>query len=109
MALETRKKGINQYYYRKRREAGRVVSEYLGSGPIGELAAMHQEIDNERRLAQRQAQERERQPVIIAEQALGELHQITALLVKAQMLVAGYHQHKGTWRKRRTKTNDANC
>ncbi len=101
MGLETRKNSNNQYFYRKRWKGGRVVSEYMGTGPLGELAALHQEIDNGRRLAKKEAHEQERRSVILAEQALGEIHQLTALLVKVQMLASGYHQHKGTWRKRR--------
>ena len=109
MGLETRKNSNNQYFYRKHWKGGRVVSEYMGTGPLGELAALHQEIDNERRLAKKEAHEQERRSVILADRTLAELHQITSLLVKSQMLLAGYHQHKGTWRKQRTKTNDPNC
>src|SRR5687767_2732684 len=92
----------NRYYYRKHREGGSVVSEYVGAGYAGELAEIfdmedHQEADYKRRKLRKQ----KRQAAAIDAQA-GEVEKITRAITRAYLLLAGYHTHKGQWRKRRS-------
>lgn len=100
MGIETRRNG-HSYYYRKTRQNGRVSSEYVGSG---ELAHLYADLDRSTREA-RAAEAAHRRELARADRAverdawglLAECQQLAGLA----MLAAGYHRHKGTWRKRR--------
>jgi hypothetical protein len=105
MAFESRKGG-RQYYYRAQRAAdGRVVKQYLGGGPAAQAAA---KADSQRRQELQEAR-------AASHAALDELVGVAApldehgrmcdMLVKAELLLAGYHEHKGRWRKRRIRND----
>jgi hypothetical protein len=101
MGWETRD-GRGRYYTRSRRERGRVVREYVGTGPTAEAVAHFDALDRERRAGERAdwAVERARlddlTAPVMAIDALGEA------LARAALLAAGYHRHhRGEWRKRR--------
>lgn len=80
MGWETR--GNSRYYYRKRKVAGRVVSEYVGTG-------LHAA-----RVVAQEAAAREAE--------LDAFYDLTDALVGAALLNAGYHRHhRGEWRKQR--------
>jgi hypothetical protein len=90
------------YYYSKRRVNGRVVSEYVGNGFLAEMLAEQVEAECEERQAKLEAWRAE----LAAEQAIddqvAEACELARSVATAALLVAGYHQHEGTWRKRRT-------
>jgi len=101
MAWETRNGG-GRYYTRNKRLNGRVVREYIGTGPVAELIAAH---DAERR-AEREEERATRNG------RKDELERIAALvdrcwsnastLAAATLVGAGfYRHHRGKWRKRR--------
>ncbi len=100
MAWETRERG-GSYYTRSRREEGRVVREYVGTGEVAELIA---HADETRRLERAERVEAERAEL---ERARGlvdmvpDLDAAVEILVRAEMIAAGYHLHKGEWRRRR--------
>jgi hypothetical protein len=101
MAWETRHG--DRYYYRARWVNGRVVKEYLGAGPIGELAAQADELDRAERRAEREEEDAALEPLDAASALLGELGAGLAAAVAATMTAAGYHRHhRGEWRRRRT-------
>jgi hypothetical protein len=90
-----------RYYTRSRKRGGKVIREYVGGGPVGELAAAADAL----RRAQRQAEwEARRADKARWQAALGPLLELCSragLLVKATLLVAGYTQHaRSSWRKR---------
>jgi hypothetical protein len=101
MAWERR--GAGRYYYRWRKVPGGFVREYGGTGPAGERAAA----EDARRRAEREARAGARR----AEQARGEgadgpagrLCDQTDWLVRAALLIAGYHRADRHWRKRRDR------
>lgn len=100
MAWESR--GSGQYYYKARREGGRVVKEYLGSGEhVAELVTLEAE---SRKIRQLDA-EIERFRLAEADDRdalLSELNAAADLLARAALLAAGYRQHhRGEWRKPR--------
>lgn len=91
----------SQYYYRKRRVNGRVVSEYVGNGLAGELAEIFDAEDRqEAEYKRRETQKQKRQAAAMDRQA-GEVEKLTRAFTQACLLLAGYHTHKGQWRKKR--------
>jgi hypothetical protein len=100
VAWEERERG-GRYYTRSRREGGRVVREYVGGGPAGELAA---EADRERRELAEEQREREREELerlkALAAPVL-EVSEAAEILAHAHLVAAGYHRHKGEYRRAR--------
>jgi hypothetical protein len=95
-------RGDKRYYYRHQWQNGRSVRTYFGTGEAAELAATAdalQRVQREREARQwRQEQERR----AAAEALLIELSEQSDLLVRATLVVAGYHQHdRGAWRRKR--------
>lgn len=90
-----------RYYYRKRRIGKTVVSEYVGSGWVGEAAAALDELDQARRKSEQQAQQQVRSQHMKVESDVERLQDYTRALTRAALILAGYHPHKGQWRKRR--------
>ena len=91
-----------RYYTRSRRENGRVVREYIGSGPTAALIAEMDALDRDRR--QTEAEDRKRLATALAtlDAALDDFGARCDLLARAFLLAAGCRQHKrGEWRKRR--------
>lgn len=92
-----------RYYVKNRRVGKRVISEYIGAGPLADYA---ESLDK----ARRQTEER-RAATWKAAKALEA--EIDALIdsvsvladayTEALMLVSGHHQHKRQWRKRRNE------
>lgn len=98
---EKRERG-GLYYTRSRKEGDRVVREYVGRGPAGELAAR---IDAEKRQQyeeERAARKEERERLETIMEPVEELCAAAEVIAHAALLVSGYHQHnRGEWRKRR--------
>lgn len=89
------------YYYRKVREGGRIRSQYMGSGTVAQLSA---ELDGcerqereQKRCEQRKMRDEERQ----IDRQLTDAETKITTITNATLRAAGYHQHKGQWRKRR--------
>lgn len=106
MGWETRD-GRGRYYTRSRREGGRVVREYVGTGATAEAIAHLDALVRERRAAERSAWSRERSftddltAAVLAFNALGEA------LARAALMAASYHRHhRRAWRKRRHDQDD---
>jgi hypothetical protein len=90
-----------RYYYRKRREGNRVVSEYVGGGFSGQFAEIL-DLENRRETEhkRRELQKQKRQAAAIDRQ-VDQAGTYTQAITRACLLLAGYHTHKGQWRKRR--------
>jgi len=101
MAWERRERG-GLYYTRSRRESGRVVREYVGTGPVAEIAASSDALEKLRREEEAAAARSERERLDALEEPVEELCEAAEVLTSAALLAAGYHRHKrGEWRKRR--------
>lgn len=102
MGWET--KGDKRYYYRKKRVGGRIVSEYVGSGDIGEQAERADREAKQRRKAESEQLRRTKEEIRELDQQIKQsLKQVKAAL-GAVLETSGYHYHKGEWRKQRDMT-----
>ena len=101
MGWETRQ-GQGRYYTRSRKVGGRVVREYLGTGLVGELAALADAADRARRRAERERLKAATSAMAGPDAALADFSRAVDALAAAHLLAAGYRRHnRGEWRKRR--------
>ena len=93
--------GTGRYYYRSERVNGKPVRRYVGKGQIGEVAAATADLRRLEREIKARELKTEKDRLRQAEAPLNELCEITDLLTRAALIVAGYHQHdRGEWRRR---------
>ena len=99
MSWETR--GGNRYYYRKRWENGRPVSEYVGAGMVATAVEALDRIERH----ERESAAAEWRRVVDAERRaarmLAEVDATTQALTAAVLIANGYHVHKRQWRRTR--------
>jgi TPP-dependent pyruvate/acetoin dehydrogenase alpha subunit len=101
MGWEQRKRGAGSYYYQSRRVGDRVRKVYRGGGVLGRLAA---QLDDLKRLERKEENAREIEEKRRLEQRvlfLRELDEAAEVLIRAELLASGCHQHKGQWRRRK--------
>jgi hypothetical protein len=90
------------YYYRPKREGGRVVTEYVGGGEAASLIAQFETADRDRRDMQRHDERAERERMDAEDRAFAEWFQGVEVVANAAIEAAGFHRHhRGEWRKRR--------
>jgi hypothetical protein len=100
MGWEQKRRG-RWYYYRKLRVGGRVRSEYMGTGLLAQMSA---EADNDKRrerAATRAADRATRQAEAEMDMQLADAESALAAMTHATLFAAGFHEHRGQWRKRR--------
>jgi hypothetical protein len=102
MSWETR--GSNRYFTRTRRQNGRVIREYVGTGQLAEIAAYQ---DHMLLVAQRERSSQDRTRLDEIKAAKASLKTVRKQ-VWSQFLMAmsdfGFHLHaRSTWRKRRRR------
>jgi hypothetical protein len=96
-----------RYYTRSKKVNGRVRREYVGSGPVAQLAAQLDAIKRQERQAERAARIAIQEEMQALEAPLTELNDLTNLIARAALLATGYHQHhRGEWRKRREQAEN---
>jgi hypothetical protein len=95
---EKRERG-GLYYTRRRRVGGRVVREYIGTGPAAEAAAA---LDEHERQTREELRKRIREAADLDE-SLREAARLSDLTVAIELVKAGYHNHKGEWRRTRER------
>lgn len=104
MGLEQRRRG-GHYYYRKVRRGRQVVSMYVGAGELATLIAQMDRTDRDERRRARQAAAAA--GLLAVDQDIAALGTLLDILTDVVLLGAGYHRHRGQWRKRRTyETSD---
>ncbi len=99
MGWETRARG-GRYYTRSKKVGGRVVREYVGTGRVAALAA---EIDAVERCEREHASAQlraERDKERSQEATLIDYCRNTDAIMEQALLAAGYHKHKGQWRRK---------
>ena len=91
----------NGYYYRKRRQGKRIISEYVGKDYAGLLA----EVQDAQARQEREAEQQRFRAQVERENAIDEEIEAVAAkvdtLVTAVFLAAGYRQHRRQWRMKR--------
>jgi hypothetical protein len=105
MGLERRQRG-GLYFYRSVRINGRPCKLYLGTERACGTLIKEAEERRRRQQADRDALRVEQRKTARGEAALEEAHSLVELLMTADLLVAGFHLHRGQWRRRR---NHATC
>ncbi|MGO8900087.1 MAG: hypothetical protein ACLQU5_17295 [Isosphaeraceae bacterium] len=91
-----------RYYYKSRRVGSRVESTYFG--PAGEFGALMAYIDGIERLekaADRWREQEERDDANEEERAFAEWFDDVQAVSDAAMAEAGFHKHRGQWRRKR--------
>lgn len=101
MAWERRQRGV-WYYTRSKRRHGRVVREYYGSGEWAQLLAALDAERQDERAAQRETRKAERAEPRALDEALAAFGSALDDAVCATLEAAGYHAHRGSWRRKRT-------
>jgi hypothetical protein len=95
-------RGHRVYYYRSRRVDGRTVKEYVGAGAVGKEAAGRQMEAASRRQQERRDWLRTWAAMEAAGDVQREFWEASGMLVKAALILAGYHLHaRSEWRRRR--------
>jgi hypothetical protein len=100
---EQRKRGTS-YYTRSRRVDGEVRREYVGGGTLGEIAALEDQYERRRREEEAAYWKEEKERLKQDAAFLGELEAVANILVRAHLIAAGCHRHKGEWRRLREST-----
>jgi hypothetical protein len=106
VAWEERERG-GSCYTRSRRSPkdGRVVREYVGTGPFAEIIAASDRTAREIAKAEREQERDQNRRELERLEALAapvlELDRAAEVLVQAHLIAAGYHRHKGEYRRAR--------
>jgi hypothetical protein len=89
------------YYYRSVKIRGRVTREYYGKGWLVDLVAQDHADERQAREARAAALKAERQELADLDATLDRLDTLAEAVSVILLEDAGYHRHKGQWRKRR--------
>ena|GEM_PF-1797277 len=94
--------GHGHYYTRSRRTGGRIVREYVGSGPAAALASTLDEADRALRQAKQAAYAEERTAVVTARTATAAFDSKVTLVLLTGMQAKGFRLHaRSEWRRTR--------
>lgn len=95
------KRGDQRYYYAKKRNGKRIVSQYWGSGEVAQAVATLNQLDYQKKQFERDLWQIQKQNEAEIDQALNEIAGLIRILTKALLINAGFHTHKRQWRKKR--------
>lgn len=90
-----------RYYTRSRKVNGRVVREYVGGGEDGALAAQLDALERQRRESERASWWREKEEMEAFDAMVAKVSETADIIAEAVMIAAGFHCHRGEWRRRR--------
>src|SRR3989442_180622 len=95
------KRNGRSYYYRKVRDGGLVRSKYVGRMTLGQICADNDNEERRNRTAERVADLATRKAESEIDRQLADAESALAATTDAMLSAAGYHKHKGQWRKKR--------
>ena len=90
-----------RYYYKSERAGGRVRSTYFGAGEGGSLMAEMVALERLERAADREQLREELEEFGAEETAVLEWFDRVQVVADAALIAAGFHKHKGQWRRKR--------
>ena len=90
-----------RYFYKSDREGGRVKSTYFGAGESGSLMAEWIALERLERVEERERLREDREESDAAERAVADWFDGVQIVADAAMVAAGFHKHRGQWRRRR--------
>jgi hypothetical protein len=95
-------KTINErrYYYKSRRVGGRIETTYFGTGEPASLMARIDEFEQLERAAERWAEREEREESAAEHKAIADWFDGVQAVADAAMAEAGFHKHRGQWRRK---------
>jgi len=99
MAWEQRRE--RSYYYLKMREGARVRSVYVGRGDLAQTCAETAEDCRQEQECLRAHKRQARQAEADIDRQLKDAEAMLATVVNTTLCAAGYHKHKGQWRRKR--------
>ncbi len=78
-----------------------MIREYVGSGPLAEIVAASERTKRELADDERKEEKTELERLEALTAPVLELSEAAGILVRAHLIAAGYHRHKGEWRRAR--------
>lgn len=103
MAREQRRN--REYYYRKRRQGRKVISEYVGAGLVADIAEAKDNIRRNQEAQRRAAWQAAKDEQQRLDAMVNDFSNLATAYADALFLVNGYRQHKRfEWRKKRGKS-----
>lgn len=94
------KRGNQSYFYRKYRSRSRVLSQYLGKGPVASIAAAELAKSKRERRAERQRERQIRNEEREIDREICREGKALEQTIRQFLQLLGYHNHHGTWRRR---------
>ena len=92
-----------RYYTRSRKVNGQVIREYVGGGKVGELAAQLDAEERKQREYEQETWRIEREAIEAFDATIAKVCQVADIIAQATMVAAGFHRHRGEWRRRRVQ------
>jgi hypothetical protein len=99
------KRGNKSYYYRKVRDGNRVRSVYVGHDFYAESQAKLIENDRWTRRDEREDMRGMQRADKDLDRQIKDVENTVSALTQASFSAAGYHNHRGQWRKKRHDAN----
>ncbi|CAN5631061.1 hypothetical protein BH23PLA1_BH23PLA1_44220 [soil metagenome] len=85
--------GQHRYYSRSHRQGKTVRRVHLGNGPVAEAAELLDQMRRADRQEQREAFEAAEEVRDAADALLDDLDRLARLLLRTELVAAGYHRH----------------
>jgi hypothetical protein len=90
-----------RYYYKPKRVGSRVETAYFGAGESGFLMAQIDEFVRLEQAAEKWRMQEEQEDADAEERAVAEWFADVQAVADAALAEAGFHKHKGQWRRKR--------
>ena len=92
------------YYYRSVRDGEKVRKVYEGAGELARIAAGRDLMNRTIREGKRERERAELEHLEALTQPVGELCAAAEILLRAQLVAAGYRRRQGHWRRARERS-----